>query len=311
MIILSDNHDTAVDFLTNDISDFSNRKSLPIPIEIIEKSLFRELNCKLYKSNDSDYWEYLFLTKHARESQFDVINSLISRNIQLPDKLICLAEKGDGFHGFRNRSWSAEKGNIHLTVFFEPQQTFEHFHAGLLIVAAVSVLQTIDLIPDLNGKAKTKWVNDIIINNSKVSGIITQSFSTGNNISGAVIGIGLNVLTEPKFKKDIFTQSASSLLSYSDVKECNIKFIFNKLLSNLSKNIELLKNDNYNSLLKIYCDRSGVIGKNVEIYSDPINGKIKSIITGKVIDINENLELIIENYPIPVKSGRLALTDLH
>jgi biotin-[acetyl-CoA-carboxylase] ligase BirA-like protein len=309
MIIFSDNDDTTSNFISNDLSNASNLIHLPDNVQSIKKSIFKKHDIRIHESKISDYWEYLLLTNYAEDSQFDFINKLVSQNIDIPNKLVCLAEMGDGFHGFRKRSWSAEKGNIHLTVYFKPQNTFEYFHTGLLIVAAVSVLKTIDSIPDLTGKSRTKWVNDIIIENSKVCGIITQSFSTGNNISGAVIGIGLNVLSEPKFKKDNFTPSATSLINHSKNKKCNLQFVLNNLLTNLSNSITLLNNGEYEALLKIYSDRSAVIGKNVGIYSDPIDGKIELITTGKVTGINKNLGLILDGYDTPINSGRLEILD--
>jgi biotin-[acetyl-CoA-carboxylase] ligase BirA-like protein len=309
MKTIADKKETLFNFFGSENVISSINPKFAFQIKTFTKSLFKNKKIELYENDISSFWEYLFITSHSSESQFDVINNLLSKNVDLPDKLVCLAEMGDGFHGFRKRSWSAEKGNIHLTVYFKPQKKFEFFHAGLLIVAAVSVLKTIDAIPDLKDMAKTKWVNDIIIQNSKVCGIITQSFSTGNKISGAVIGIGLNVLSEPKFKKDNFTPSATSLINHSKNEKCNLQFVLKNLLVNLSNSIELLNNGEYETLLKIYSDRSAVIGKNVGIYSDPIDGESELITTGKVTGINQNLELILDGYNAPIKSGRLEILD--
>ncbi len=220
--------------------------------------------------------------------------------------MICLAESGDRFHGFRNRPWKTEKGNIHVTLYFNPKKTIENFHAGLLIVAAVSVLKTIDSLPKLKGIAKTKWVNDITINGSKVCGIITQSFSTGSEISGAVIGLGLNVLSKPQIPIDQFTSKTTSILEENKTNDFTLPMVLNSLLDNLAICINELENGLYTSLLEFYIDRSAVIGKDISIFSDPINGEVKKIASGKVLGINDKLELIIENCNDTIKSGRLA-----
>lgn len=306
MIILSDNHNSVLNHFGNNLNHLDSNLKNSFTVENIQKEIFSSTKFLKYNYDKPSYWENVFVSKHASESQFDIINKLVSNNIELPENFICLAEEGNGFHGFRNRSWSAKKGNIHLSLYFTPNNTDRYFHAGLLILAAVSVLQTIDAIPELSGMAKTKWVNDIVINNSKVCGIITQSFSTGNKISGAVIGIGLNVNSKPSFEKDRFTTTADSLNNFVGSDKLNLPNILNNLLSNLSKGIKTLEKGNYLELLDLYCSRSAVIGEIIEIYSDSINGENNLISCGKVLEINKNLELVMENQIETIKSGRLA-----
>lgn len=309
MIILSDNIDSISRHFNKNAELISQYSSSIFPYEELKKRMFDGSIINAYSCKKYYDWSYLLLSQYSKVSQFDVINKLISENIDLPDKFICLAEEGDEFHGFRNRLWKAEKGNIHLSMYFRPEKTFKNFHVGLLIVVAVAVMKTIDSIPSLDGIAKTKWVNDIVINNEKVCGIITQSFSTGNEITGAVVGFGLNVLTKPKIKSDIFTPNSTSLLENSNLTDVQLQTILDALLKNLSECINQLNRGQYTSLLEIYIQRSAVIGKKVAVYSDSIQGKEEIITSGKVIDINENLELILQNELLPVKNGRLALLD--
>lgn len=309
MIILSDNIDSTSRHFNKNVELLSPYSSSILPYKELKKRLFEGNLINAYNCNKRYDWSYLLLSQYSNVSQFDVINKLIAEDIELPDKLICLAEEGDGFHGFRNRPWKAKKGNIHLSMYFKPQETFKNFHVGLLIVVAVAVIKTIDSIPNLDGIAKTKWVNDIVVNNEKVCGIITQSFSTGNEITGAVVGFGLNVLTKPNIQSDIFTPKSTSLLENSNSADIQLQTILDTLLTNLSECINKLNKGQYNSLLEIYIQRSAVIGKKVAVYSDSINGKEELIVSGEVIDINENLELILKNKSAPIKNGRLALLD--
>lgn len=190
---------------------------------------------------------------------------------------------------------------------FKPKNLFENIHAGVLIASAVSIIETIDSIPGLARLASTKWVNDILINDSKVSGIITQTSSIGEKISGAMIGIGLNVMTKPVIEKDRFTPKVACLKDFTDSPQCNIEFILGELLNNFSKNIKMLNKKDYSLLFEKYCGRSIVIGKIADLYSDPFSGSGEKIYSGKVIGIKENLELIFEDSPTPFRSGRLSL----
>ncbi|MCK5592079.1 MAG: hypothetical protein KAI72_09005, partial [Candidatus Pacebacteria bacterium] len=156
----------------------------------------------------------------------------------------------------------------------------------------------------------TKWVNDILIGNSKIAGVITQTASMGNKITGAVIGIGLNVETKPEIVTDKFTPRAACLKDFTNSSKCNVNFILKELLKNLAKNITQINLGEYRELYEIYCSRSAVIGKQAAIYSDSVDGASEElIISGKVASIKENLELVFENSNQSINKGRLALPE--
>jgi len=307
MIVYSDNLKLAHKFLGRNIDLLNEKTELPENIKPLHDTLLPAETPYKLKLSNLEFWNYLFLVKDAVKSHFDLLVELNSQSLQLPDGIVCIAETGIGFHGFRKRNWNAQQGNLHISLFFKPKYKFENIHAGVLIASAVSIIETIDSIPELKGLASTKWVNDILINNSKVSGIITQTSSIGNKISGAMIGIGLNVMNKPVIEKDRFTPEAACLKDFTDSPQCNIEFVLGELLNNLKENIKMLNEKDYSQLFEKYCSRSAVIGKMADLYSDPLTGNSEKIYSGKVIGIRENLELIFENNSTPVRSGRLSL----
>lgn len=304
MKIFFDNIETVKNLLGSEVKILDENNEDKI---FIAKKIFNQKFYNSTSSNFSDYWKYLFVEEYSSQSQFDTVCDLNSNNNDLPDNFLCLAETGKGFHGFRNRSWETKKGNIHLTIYFKPQNNINNIHPGLLLLGAVAVVKTIDSIPSLRNKAQTKWVNDIVLENSKVCGIITKSFSVGNSLSGAVIGIGLNVNSSPQIERDIFTPSTTSISELAFGAEVNIPSILSNLLKNLKSSIITLNNNGYDELLDFYIERSSVLGKKVAIYSDLSNGKNELIATGIVKKINKNLEIILENYSESIRKGRLSL----
>lgn len=264
----------------------------------------------IYKNNSegNSVWKNLFIVKHAHESQFDLLIKLLREKKKLPDGLALLAGSGDKFHGFRNRAWQSLEGNIHLSAYFSPNKVMQNPSAGFLILAAVSVVQTIDLIPSLKNRAGIKWVNDVLIDGFKVSGVLSHTQSQSNILTSGVIGIGLNVEKTPEVIRDSFVPQVASLRNFvSDSKVFNQKVVLKNLLEILSKNYQKLLNGNYSQLLGFYRKRSVIIGKEVEIYSDPIEGEREKTHSGKVIEIGENLELFLEEQSKPVTKGRLVL----
>lgn len=336
MKIFSDNHSFAAKILPYIPSwDIINRDDLDSEYSALVNSLFD--TSKLFKSKmspDND-WHALFLVKEAVQSQYDLLIKQKKAGENIPDKTLCLADTGRKFHGQRNRDWVSLPGNIHLSVFLKPEEPIKQFAPGFNILAAVSVLQTIDFIDDLKSKATVKWVNDILIDNAKVCGFLAHTLTEGSKVTGTVLGIGLNVESSPEVEPTPFVPESSSLKKLSKNQEqANQSFMFHRLIANLARNYRLLLDDGYPELLEIYRQRSIIIGRNVIIEPDPVRpaqpyeqqtadkqtadkqtadkqtaDKQTENIEGKVLSIGDNLELFLEGRNEPVFSGRLILKD--
>ncbi|TET66643.1 MAG: biotin--[acetyl-CoA-carboxylase] ligase, partial [Dehalococcoidia bacterium] len=61
----------------------------------------------------------------------------------------------------------------------------------LIMLASLAVVRSIEAVTGL--KAQVKWPNDVLINGKKVCGILIESDLRGNDVTYAVIGIGINV----------------------------------------------------------------------------------------------------------------------
>lgn len=259
-------------------------------------------------ATEDDLWNHLFIVRHTAESQFDILTELGREHPDLPHAILCLAGAGKKMHGFRSRPWVSLQGNLHISAYLSPQQPVAFFHTGFTILSAVSVVQTIDTLNGLPGKASIKWVNDILLNGSKVSGVIAHTLTQGQNVAGAVLGIGINVETTPLVPRHPFVPGVISLRDVlPDPEECNLRIAFNRLTSCLMDNYRKLIAGRYSELLDFYRGRSIIIGKEAVIYSDQAGGISGEIARGKISAIGENLELYLEGSSIPITRGRLVL----
>jgi BirA family biotin operon repressor/biotin-[acetyl-CoA-carboxylase] ligase len=255
-------------------------------------------------------WQYLFLAKEAPSSQYDVLVEMGSQKTDLPDGIICVAGTGRNFHGQRGRAWTALPGNIHLSAFLSPRRRIDKFHIGFSLLAAVSVIDTIDSLAPLTGKAKIKWINDVLIEEAKVAGFLANTSSSGGTVSAAVLGIGLNVDTTPLIEGDEVAPAAASLRDFvPDRPGCSRKRILHRLLQDLDSNYRLLLSGKCDRLLATYRERSAVIGRRVRIVSDEAGGHKEETASGRVLGIGENLELLLDGETEPVTRGRLILLD--
>ncbi len=98
-----------------------------------------------------------------------------------------------------------------------------------------------------------KWPNDILWNNRKLCGILTESIL---KTSEYVIGIGLNV-NQLKFDPEIDAVSISGITD----KKYSLTEILVLLLTNLEENISLLESRNHKYLFNLWLESTDMTGK--------------------------------------------------
>ncbi|MCK4821096.1 hypothetical protein KA005_35355, partial [bacterium] len=79
------------------------------------------------------------------------------------------------------------------------------------------------------------------------------------------------------------------------------------LLIALDRNYEAMLRGEWKAIIEVYRQRSLVLGREVTIFSDPVNKKQKEIYAGRVIGIGNKFELYLEGQERPVYAGRLVL----
>lgn len=168
---------------------------------------------------------------------------------------------------------------LYMSILLRPN--FKPEEATLLTpLVAVALCQAIETT--LNLTPKIKWVNDVFVNNKKVSGILTEAALSLelNTLDYVIIGIGINIYEPTEGFPDELKNIATSLLSE---KKDNIR---NILTAEILKNIhDLYINFNDKSFINSYKSHSLVIGKEIK-YQEK---------TAKAIDIDENCHLIVKD----------------
>ena len=309
MIVYTDNIEYAEQVLSPGLSwKTVSPKSVNGEVGGVVANLFHTDSIAVCTIDWNQVWNYLFIVKSAPDSQYDTLIRLAQTEKQLPDGILCLAGSGSKLHGFKNRSWVGLEGNIHLSAFLAPGQKVDHFGVGFTILSAVSVIETVDSIEGLQKKASIKWVNDILIANAKVSGVLAHTQSQGEIVTGAVLGIGLNVESTPHVERDPFVPGVASLRNFvGSPDKCNQRLVFNKLAPCLDRNYRLLLSGEYHRLLDFYRRRSLVIGREVNVYPDAGGDTSEKLVSGRVVSVGENLELYLDGVETPVSKGRLVL----
>lgn len=121
-------------------------------------------------------------------------------------KLI-VADTQTAGRGRRGRSWQSPAGTaIYMSLCLEPEFSAERA-AGLTLVMALAVAEAVKRL--CKAEPFIKWPNDIVLNQKKVCGILTEMCIRKEHYA-VVIGLGVNVNTK-EFPDEI-KETATSLL---------------------------------------------------------------------------------------------------
>lgn len=158
---------------------------------------------------------------------YDIIDSTqleIHRRIKenkIENGLIIITEKQTNGKGTHGRVWHTdEKNNIAFSFYKEVNCKSQKLD-GITIELAQIVLDVFYKL--YNIKLNIKFPNDIVYNNKKLGGILTESKINGEITKYIVVGIGINT-NQTKFNKDI-ENIASSIKNEFNIKVDNKKII--------------------------------------------------------------------------------------
>lgn len=109
----------------------------------------------------------------------------------LPDLSCLTANNQTAARGQRGNSWASDAGkNIALSMYkqFQGLQISNQFMISMAVSLALE-----EVFSSFLNDVSIKWPNDIMVRGKKIAGVLTETGVIGNNISWAIIGIGVNV----------------------------------------------------------------------------------------------------------------------
>ena len=209
---------------------------------------------------------------------------------------VVVAETQTAGKGRFKREWASPEDGLWLSIILKPNVQLRQV-SKLTLLASVAVARTINRLYGL--KSEIKWPNDVLINEKKVCGIITESQTMGKTLRFAVLGIGINANFDTAVFPTHLKESATTLR-----KELGRKIDREKLLGEVLAEIEscygLLRRGRFEVILGEWRRLAGLLGSYVEIDSDARR------IQGWAIDIDDDGALIVrlkDKTPLRVISG--------
>ena len=196
--------------------------------------------------------------------EIDSTNSYIKREANhLPDGyLVCSLGQTAG-RGRFGKSFASPPGGIYLSMLFRPvfsaEQCFE-----LTPLTAVAVCSAIERV--CNVMPGIKWVNDIVLGERKICGILSEIvFDDSGGVNYVIIGIGLNVNTERKSFLPELAEIATSI--YEETGQRNDVATLSAEIAKEIRDAVSAFPGNRDDILYNYRQRCSTLGRQVRVFT--------------------------------------------
>jgi BirA family biotin operon repressor/biotin-[acetyl-CoA-carboxylase] ligase len=141
-------------------------------------------------------WTYKNFTIH----EFNELSSTnsqafgLANSRQISENEIILARSQTQGRGRKDRTWISPSENLYFSLVLRPKISAAKI-SQISFIAITALRNSIAKIA--NNSVLAKWPNDLLIDEKKVAGLLLESKISGENCEFVVLGIGLNIESNP------------------------------------------------------------------------------------------------------------------
>lgn len=244
---------------------------------------------------DSDTMQNVIYLEEVSSTN-DYLKNLASNGAK--EGTVVIANRQTAGKGRLGRNfYSPENVGIYMSYLYRPTATLSEL-SSITSRVAVAVCQTIQNTCGV--ECKIKWVNDLLINDKKVCGILTELSVVGETLYAdyVVVGIGINV-NNPKsdFNGELRDKATSIKL------ESGREHSRSKLVAEIIKNLKVLFNFSMDKCLSEY--RKLLVNTNREAMFDYQGKQTIGLVLG--IDDDFSLLVKVDDKTIKLSSGVVSI----
>ncbi|MCS7163834.1 MAG: biotin--[acetyl-CoA-carboxylase] ligase [Thermodesulfovibrio sp.] len=194
------------------------------------------------------------------ESTNSKANELL--NLGYPSGTVIIADTQTKGKGRLGRKWISPPGkNIYMSIALQPNIPPKY---STLLTLTSAVACTTALRRNTDVPVMIKWPNDMLVNDKKIGGILTEMKIEGEKIKSAIVGIGINLnMTEEDIPEDI-KDIASSLRIYKG-EDFPRNIIIVEIIKEFDRWYQLLEKNQRKTIIDRWMQLSDTIGRQVKI----------------------------------------------
>jgi BirA family biotin operon repressor/biotin-[acetyl-CoA-carboxylase] ligase len=211
---------------------------------------------------------------------------------------VVLADNQISGRGRLNRDWISAPGkDLLISIVLRPQLS------QLRYVNMAATIAVADMARNMTEQSVSiKWPNDVRINEKKVAGILVESALDNSTLKHAIVGIGINVNSDPA--SDPNTGGNSTSLFMETGENIPIKNVFDSILSSMNELYSKVLQGF--SLTQMWAGNIDTIGKMISVkYGD-------SFVEGIARGVDHEGNLIVtkpDGSDITLVGGEVTLKD--
>ena len=206
-----------------------------------------------------------------------------------PDGTLVIADSQTAGRGRLGRSFFSPAGrSLYMSVLLRPEMPADRLHRHVF-AAAVAVADCAAAILPPRVTVEIKWPNDVLLDGRKTSGINLPAQMDGERISGAVLGIGINVNNRPQEFPHELRETATSLYAAGGAELDRIS-VAESLLRQLEHWLDQLRAERFEDVLRAWRARFRWTGRRVRVGGPGVARPFE----GRVIGIDAEGALLLE-----------------
>ena len=187
------------------------------------------MDIKRIEKNTDVKIEYFESITSTSERAKEISEETYKNEEQLKETKVVVAENQTKGKGTNGRKWhSSNSENILMTLIFYPQKTIKELQ-GITYAIAEMIRDAIKDLYDIS--LNIKLPNDLLLNDKKICGILTESSIKNDKVNYLLIGIGFNV-NQNEFPEEIESIATSLKREYKE-REFSREEIIIKVINNI------------------------------------------------------------------------------
>ena len=193
------------------------------------------------------------------------------------DFTVVVAQRQTRGRGRMQRTWQSAGGGLYFTVVVRPD--IPMMLAGLVnLAAAVDMAKLLRSLYQVD--ACLKWPNDILVDNHKLCGLLSQMEAEGDQVAHMNIGIGLNVNNAPETESPIAISLKALLGRPVPRREILVAFlnIFEKRMLTFDPHV----------VISEWKSNNVTLGRRVRVIT------VKDMVEGTAVDVDSHGGLVLQ-----------------
>jgi BirA family biotin operon repressor/biotin-[acetyl-CoA-carboxylase] ligase len=181
--------------------------------------------------------------------------------------------------GRLGRAWQSPAGKgLWFTLILRPKISPE-FGAQVTLLMAVAVVDALKQVTGLI--TKIKWPNDILVDNKKLCGILSELTLTEEGIDYVIVGVGINVnLNREDFKEDLAERASSVFLQTG--KNWNNDIVLDAILKSFEKRYDSWHKNGFSDIRAEWQSKNCTLGNVVSVKDND-----QEIFCGTAVNIDD------------------------